>query len=143
MNSRLNLSIRERYGLTYNIESNYAAYSDTGLFSIYLGTDPQYLNRSVRLAKKELKLLRTKKLGTMQLHNARQQLIGQIALASENRANTMSSLGRSFLLYDYVDTMEAIYKKINSITASELLDIANEVFDEQTLSSLTYLPNNS
>ena len=97
-------------------------------------------NRSIRLAKKELKLLRTKKLGTVQLHNARQQLIGQIALASENRANTMSSLGRSFLLYDHVDTMESIYRKIDSITASELLEIANETFDERKLSSLTYLP---
>lgn len=142
MNSRLNLTIRERYGLTYNIESNYAAYSDTGLFSLYLGTDPQYLNRSVRLAKKELKLLRTKKLGTVQLHNAQQQLIGQIALASENKSNTMVSLGRSLLLHDHVDTIDTIYEKITAITASELLEIANEVFDENNLSALTYLPAN-
>ena len=52
----------------------------------------------------------------------------------------MSSLGRSFLLYDHVDTMESIYRKIDSITASELLEIANETFDERKLSSLTYLP---
>ena len=79
----------------------------------------------------------------MQLHNARQQLIGQIALSSENRSNTMVSLGRSLLLYDRVDTIENIYRKINDITAEELLEIANETFDEAQLSSLTYLPTDN
>ncbi|MGB0178028.1 MAG: M16 family metallopeptidase, partial [Owenweeksia sp.] len=40
MNSRLNLNIREKYGFTYNIESFYTPYSDTGVFGIYAGTDP-------------------------------------------------------------------------------------------------------
>lgn len=34
MNSRLNLNIREKYGLAYNIEASYTPYSDTG-FSRY------------------------------------------------------------------------------------------------------------
>ena len=138
MNSRLNLGIREKYGFTYNIESNYTPYSDTGLFSLYLGTDPSYLKRSIKLALKEMQKLRTTKLGTTQMHNARQQLIGQIALSSENRANTMLSLGRSLLLYNKVDSLDDIYAAIMAINSSEVLEIANEVFDEKQMSSLTF-----
>ncbi len=39
MSSRLNLEIREKHGIAYTIESNYTPMSDTGIFSIYFGTD--------------------------------------------------------------------------------------------------------
>ena len=48
LNSRLNLSLREKNGLAYNVESGYNPYFDTGIFSIYFGTDSQYLNKSIR-----------------------------------------------------------------------------------------------
>ena len=40
MNSRLNLSLRERRGLVYTVESSMASFSDTGLWCIYFGCDP-------------------------------------------------------------------------------------------------------
>ncbi|HBF19124.1 MAG TPA: peptidase M16, partial [Cryomorphaceae bacterium] len=61
MNSRLNLNIREKYGFTYNIESFYNPYSDTGVFGIYAGTDPSTMARTLKLIEKELKKLREKK----------------------------------------------------------------------------------
>lgn len=139
MNSRLNLNIRERHGIAYNIESNYQPYTDTGIWSIYLGTDAALFNRSKRLLKAELRKLRDKKLGTAQLHEAKQQLIGQIALAQESGSALMLALGKSALIYDKVDTTEEIFSQIESITAEDILEIANEVFDEKILSSLTYL----
>lgn len=138
MNSRLNLNIREKYGIAYSIESNYQPYTDTGVFSIYLGTDPALFKRSKRLLMSELRKLREKSLGTAQLHEAKQQLIGQIALAQESGAALMLALGKSALLYDQVDTTEEIFRQVESITANDLLEIANEVFDEKMLSSLTY-----
>ncbi len=138
MNSRLNLNIREKYGIAYNIESNYHPYTDTGLFSIYLGTDAAMFNRSKKLLKAELRKLREKKLGTAQLHQAKQQLIGHIALAQESGATLMLALGKSALLYDTVDTTEEVFRQIESITSSDILEIANEIFDEKSLSSLTY-----
>ena len=54
MNSRLNLAIREKYGFTYSIESNYTPYSDTGIFSIYLASDNDKINKSINLQKKNL-----------------------------------------------------------------------------------------
>lgn len=139
MNSRLNLEVREKHGYTYNIESHYTAFSDTGLIEIYLGTDKRHFEKSRKLVLKELKALRTKKLGPTQLHNAKQQLIGQIALAQESGSGIMMALGKSLLMYDRVDGLEEVFRKIQGVTAAELQDIANEVFDEACLSSLTYV----
>lgn len=140
MNSRLNLQVRERHGIAYNIESGYQPYSDTGLFHIYLGTDERTFSRAKKLVQGELRKLREKKLGTAQLHMAKQQLIGQIALSQESGAGTMIALGKSYLAFNRVDTLEEVYKAIESITAESLLEIANELFEPSRLSSLTYLP---
>jgi len=139
MNSRLNLSIREKYGFTYNLESNYTAYTDTGIFNIYLATDNKTLEKCLKLIRKELKKLREQKLGTMQLNNAKLQLIGHIALSQESRINTMLAAGKSLLIFDRVESLEKIYKKIETISSEKLLDISNQVFDERHLSRLTYL----
>ncbi len=139
MNSRLNLSIREKYGFTYNLESNYSAYSDTGVFSLYLGTDNKYLDKTIGLVKEELKKLRDNKLGINQLQSAKKQIIGQLALSEESKSGTMLALGKSLLLLNKVETLPEIYAKIDAITADSLLEIANEIFDEKQLSSLILL----
>ena len=75
-----------------------------------------------------------------QLNKSKKQLIGQLALSDENNCNVMLGMGKSILLYDKVDSLETTHNKINSITATELQDIANEVFNEKNLSSLIYQP---
>ena len=64
MNSRLNVALRERSGLVYNVEANLTSYTDTGLFSIYFGTDQEDVKRCIRLVHKELKRLREKPLSS-------------------------------------------------------------------------------
>lgn len=140
MNSRLNMGVREKHGVTYNIESNYTSYTDTGLFNIYLGTDIKQLDKTKELVFKELKKLRTKKLSSSQLHKAKQQLIGQITLSEESKVNVMLGMGKSLLFFNKVDSLETVYSKINNVTAENLLDIANEIFDRDKLSTLTYKP---
>lgn len=138
LNSRLNLGIREKYGFAYNIESSYTPYSDTGVFSIYFGTDVKYSDRTRDLVLKELKQLREKELGTRQISQARKQLIGQIALGQENRVNLMLSLGKSLLFYDKIDTLDETYKKVGAITSKELQEVAQEMFDPNGLSELVF-----
>lgn len=140
MNSRLNIGIREKYGFTYNIESSYTTFSDIGLFHIYLGTDQKYIDKSVKLVHRELKILRDKKISSSQLYKAKQQIIGQIALSEENNCNIMLGMGKSVLLYNRVDSLKETYNKIYAITQEELLEIANEVFDKKKLSSLLFSP---
>lgn len=138
LNTRLNMGIREKYGFCYNIESSYSPFSDTGLFSIYLGTDFSYLNRTIQLTHKELKKLREKPLGSLQLQRAKQQLIGQIAIGQESNVNELLGMARSVLSYDKVDSIEDIYKEIEQTNAKELQDIANEIFRKDKLSMLVY-----
>lgn len=138
MNSKLNMSIREKHGYAYSIESSYTSYTNTGIFSIYLGTEQKNLNKSIDLTLKELKNLRDISFSDIQLHRAKVQLLGQIALSEENNANIMLGIGKSLLNYGKVDSLEEVYKKINKITSNELLEIANEVFNESQLSTLIY-----
>ncbi len=142
MNSRLNLSVRERNGLVYSIESNYTPYSDTGLWYVYFSCDPGYQQRVLRLVKAELTKLRDKKLGHMQLHLAKQQFISRIVMAEESRTNLMLALGNSLFDYGRIDTLPEIVQRIEAVTAEELQDIAREIFDPTQLSTLLYLPKN-
>ena len=138
MNSRLNLAIREKYGFTYSIESNYTPYSDTGIFSIYLASDNDKINKSIKLTKKELVKFCQIPLGTLQLKKAKQQLIGQIAIGQESEVNLMLAMGKSMLLYNKVDTFESVKNKIEAISSNQLLEVANEVFNLDNLSCLIY-----
>jgi len=138
LNSRLNLSLRERNGLAYNIESNYNAYLDTGVFSVYFGTDFQNLEKSLDITKRELKRVRTEKLGPIQLSKAKNQLKGYLARSWENHESLMLSMGKSILVFDTVDTLEETCGKIDLLTVSELIEIAAEAFDPDSLSLLIY-----
>lgn len=138
LNSRLTLSIREKHGYSYSVEANYTPYVDTGFWTIYLGTDSKYLDKSLRLVQKELKLLREKKLSVVQLNRAKEQLKGQIALSLEGNTGLMLGLGKSLLLFDQIDTISDIYKEIDAITAEDLLTIANEFFQESNQSELIF-----
>ena len=138
MNSRLNMALRERRGMAYNIESGYTAYTDTGLFNVYFGTDHENLDKAVNLVLKEFKLLREKKLGVLQLSKARKQLMGQIAISTENREDLMLTIGKSYLLFNKVDTVQTIFKKIEAILPVDLMEVANEVLDDKQMSKLIY-----
>ena len=138
LNSRLNLSLREKNGLAYNVESSYNPYCDTGIFSIYFGTDSRFLNKSISVAMSELKKLRTARLGTIQLSKAKNQIKGYLARGYENHESLMLSLGKSLLIFDKIESLEDISDKIDKITSSELLETANEIFEPSKLSTLIY-----
>ncbi|MBF9253414.1 insulinase family protein [Pontibacter sp. 172403-2] len=140
MNSRLNLAVREKHGLVYTIDANYATYIDTGLLTIYFGTEKKQLRRTTALVLKELKKLREKQLGSLQLHTAKEQLMGQLAMAEESNMGLMMMLGKSILDQNKVEPLNEIFDQIRSITASDLLDIANDVLRDDQLSFLNYVP---
>ena len=138
MSSRLGLNIREKYGFAYSIESQYTAYSDTGLINIYMAVDPDSLEKAIGLVYKELDKLRQQRLGTMQLQHAKQQLIGQVALSYESGMNELLSASRSLLIGEPIEYMDDIIRKVEALTASDILDIANRVFDRAQLSQIVF-----
>jgi predicted Zn-dependent peptidase len=139
MNSRLNLALRERHGYTYNVESFYNPYSDTGIVGIYFGTEPEKVEKSLKIIKSEIQKLQTTQLGILQLERAKKQMIGQMAIGAENLSGLMLNIGRSYLLFGKVDPLDAVYEKIQQLTAQQLIEVANEVYDYRQLSTLTYI----
>ena len=139
MNTILNLRVREKYGFTYNIESNYSVYQDTGLFSIYLGTDPKYLDRCLKAIYKELAILRSKTLSPNRLHLSKQQLKGQLAIGRESNSNVMLSQGKALLVYNKVDSLSQIHERINGLDAEIMLEVANEQLNPSDFDALFYL----
>ncbi len=138
MNSRLNMVLRERNGMAYNVESSYTGYFDTGEFSVYFGTDKENIDQAVRLVNREFRKIKEQPMGILQMSRAKKQLIGQLAISTENREDLMLSIGKSLLFFNRVDTLETIFRKIEQIEPKEILEIANELFDDSQSSILIY-----
>ena len=138
MNSRLNVSLRERRGLVYTVESNLTSYTDTGAFCIYFGTDLEDVDTCLKLTYKELKRMRDVKMTSSQLMAAKKQLIGQIGVASDNNENNALGMAKTFLHYNKYESSESVFRRIEALTAEGLLEVANEMFAEEYLSTLIY-----
>lgn len=138
LNSRLTLSIREKHGYAYNVEANYNPYADTGYWNIYLGTDNKNLDKAINLVYKELKTIRSKKLGVLQLARAKEQLKGHLALGMDSNSGLMLGLGKSLLLFDQIDTIQEIYAGLDRLSADEILEIANTYFSPENCSELIF-----
>ena len=139
MNSRLNVSLREKHGLVYNVESHVTAYSDCGLCSIYFGTIPKNKDQVIQLVNKELAQFRKIRMSDMQLSMAKKQAYGQMVLSCENRESLFLGLGKSFLHYNKYDTLPEIVQKIERITAQQIQETANEIFDPERLYCLVFM----
>ena len=140
MSSILNLNIREKYGIAYTIESNYSLYSDTGLFSIYFGTDPDKVDRTLKLIDKELTKLKKQPLSPTALEKAKNKFKGQIALAEESRMNLIISESKNLLDYRRVIELKEVFDNIDGVTAEQMMEISRTIFSEENLSSLLFLP---
>ncbi len=127
-NSLLNIELRERRGLTYNIEANYTPYSDTGVLSIYFSSDHQHTAACRELIERTLHRLCQEPLSARRLSMAKRQFIAQLAIAGENKESYMLGAGKSLLVHDGIDTMEEVYAKVRAITAEELCAAASETF---------------
>lgn len=136
--SRLNMLLREKHALTYNVEAGYVPYGDSGVYTIYLGCDKDKLEQSVELVRSELRKLREVKMTASQLARAKKQFIGQLLITSENTENLMLGIAKSVLVYNTFDSTETIAAKINAIRADELLEVANEIFCGENQYSLIY-----
>jgi predicted Zn-dependent peptidase len=138
MNSRLNLSLREKHGLVYTIESGLTSYCDTGVFSIYFGCDHETKDKCLQLTYKELKKFRDVELSASQLHAAVKQVKGQLGVSNDHRENVALGMGRSFLHFNKYESLPEVYQKIETFTSAQLLEIANEIFDEKALFQLIF-----
>ncbi|MBP5770353.1 MAG: insulinase family protein [Bacteroidaceae bacterium] len=138
MNSRLSLALRERTGLVYAVESNYTAYSDTGVWATYFGCDHADVRRCLRLVNRELQRLVERPLSSRMLAIAKRQLKGQMGIAYDNSENVALSMAKRFLHEGRVPTLEEMYQQIDDLSPEALQTIAEEHFAPDRLVTLIY-----
>ena len=138
MNARLNLSLRERNGLVYTVESSMVIYGETGVWCVYFGCDPHDVSRCRRLVCRELDKLMARPLTKTALAAAKQQLKGQIAIACDNREQFALDFGKVFLFDGKERYLDDLFSKIDAITAEEVQQVACELFPQERLMTLVY-----
>lgn len=138
MSSRLNMNIREKHGYTYHIESGYHTFSDTGLFHIYFATESAFFEKCHGLVRKELDRLMKDRISQSRMASYQYQLKGQIALGQENRAGYMLNNARNVMLYGKPLDLNQVMRKIDALKPSDLMEVANELFSDDRMSSLHY-----
>jgi len=138
MNARLNLSLRERSGLVYTVESSMVSYDDTGLWCTYFGCDPKDLKRCLQLVRKELDHVIEHPLSDIQLRAAKKQIKGQIGVACDNRESFALDFGKSFLHYGWERDIVSLYSKIDAVTATQMQEVAQAIFPASSLTTLIF-----
>ncbi len=138
LNSRLNQTLRERRGLAYTVDATYTPYTDTGLFTIYFGCDKANIQKCSDLITKELNNLIEREISPVTLKAAKKQLLGQLAISTDNAEAQCLSMGKSLLFYGKVEPIEQVRDKISAIDSVNLREVAAEVFKESGMFTLIY-----
>lgn len=138
MNARLNISLRERNGLVYTVESTSVNYRDTGLWAVYFGCDHGDIRKCLRLVRRELDRMTDRPLGEAQTARAKKQIKGQIAIAVDNRESFALSFAREYLLYGKCKDISRLFRRIDDITPEQIQDTARRIFDPEGMTTLIY-----
>jgi len=138
-NARLNMVLREKYGLVYTVEASYSPYIDTGFAGIYFGTDGPNLDRCRELTEKVLREYASVAMTSLQLERAKKQLIGQMSITEDNHEVQCLSMGKSILAFGKVISHARMLSLIASVTPQQVLHVANEIWDSSRRCTLVYI----
>jgi predicted Zn-dependent peptidase len=140
MSSRLFQKIRERQGLVYAIYSDLNPYRDTGCLSVYAGTSRESASKVVQSVVSEFRNLKSEPIPQDELRRAKDQLKGSLMLSLESSTARMSNLARQEMYFDHFISMDELLKKIESVTAEQLQELASEFFHTESI-AVTVLGN--
>lgn len=138
-NSRLNTILREKNALVYNVDAAYGQYSDTGIVTIYFGCDKQYYERCLQLIEGELERFRSTPMSERALKSAKKQLLGQMAISSDNSEAQCLSMGKSLLVFKEVISTSKMREMIESVTVQDIMEVAADIFSPDKICKLTYM----
>lgn len=141
LNSRLNLTVREKQGLAYHIEAGNTHFTDIGFYHTFAGTDAKNVQKLTHFMLKEMQNLKKKALGTIQLNNVTNQYIGQVMVAQENNLASIMTIAKQWLLGYEIKPLVTFVQEINEISAHDLLETAQVLFDDNNVANLTFIPS--
>jgi predicted Zn-dependent peptidase len=133
MSSRLFQNIREKRGLVYSIYSMLNQYRDAGTLVVYAGTAPGTASEVVELTLKELGRLRNRPVSSRELVRAKENIKGSIMLSLESSSSRMSNLAQQMLYHDHFHELEEILEAVERVTARDVREMANDLFDASRL----------
>ncbi|MGH9528324.1 MAG: M16 family metallopeptidase [Terriglobales bacterium] len=140
MSSRLFQNIRERQGLAYAIYSDLSPYRDTGCLSVYAGTSRESAPKVVQSIVSEFRKLKVDEVPPEELRRAKDQLKGSLMLSLESSTARMSNLARQEMYFDHFYGLDELIEKIESVTAEEVKELANQFFQTDSI-AVTVLGN--
>jgi predicted Zn-dependent peptidase len=138
-NSLLGKELREKHGWVYNVECTYTQYAETGSVAVCFGCDKPNLERCLAGIDRILKRLREEPLSERTLKAAKKQLLGQLAISSDNGEAQCLSMGKSLLAWGKIDTSAQMRARIEAVSADALQAMAKRLFAPEALSQLIYL----
>ncbi|MGM9786668.1 MAG: M16 family metallopeptidase [Candidatus Cryptobacteroides sp.] len=138
-NSILNSVLREKNGWVYGVECTYTQYADTGIAAISIGCDKDNLDRCIREVEKELDKIKAEPLSDRKLRAAKKQLLGQIAISSDNGETQCLSMGKGLMDYGRVTDDARTKELVEGITAEDVREMACRIFDRDRMSRLIYI----
>ena len=138
-NAILNSVLREKNGWVYGVECSYTQFADAGLVAVSLGCDKSNLDKCIEAIYKEIRKLQATPLSDRKLKAAKKQLLGQIAISSDNGETQCLSMGKSLLAYGKISGGKETRELVEKISSADIQEMANTVFNIQTLSKLVYI----
>lgn len=138
-NSLLNRELREKHGWVYGVECGYTQYSDSGIIAINLGCDKENLERCLAAVDKIIGGLKTRPLPEGRLRAFKKQLLGQLAIASDNGETQCLSMGKSMLAFGRVASDGENRAAVEAVSPTRLQELACRIFAEDKVSKLIFL----
>ncbi|MDR3665287.1 MAG: pitrilysin family protein [Ignavibacteriaceae bacterium] len=138
--SRMFQTIREKNGIAYQVNSFLNSFLDVSSFGIYLSTNTKQSDKALSLVLNEFRKIREKLVSDKELKKAKEYIKGNIILSLESTTSRMFRIANSELYYNRMVTIDEITKMIDSVTAKEIIDIANEILEENYLTKIIISP---
>ena len=138
MSSRLFQNIRERQGLVYSVYSELSMYSDAGCLAVCAGTSRETAGKVVHSVMHELQRMKQDAVPADELRRAKDHLKGSFMLGLESTSSRMGNLARQELYHGRFFTLDEMIDSIESVTAGQVQDIAQEFFNADNI-ALTML----
>ncbi len=136
MSSRLFKNLRDKDGLAYQLGSQYAPNILKGAFIVYIGTNPQNLDYATEKLKQEVFRLKTEFVGSKELQEAKDKLLGNYIISQETNLDKASTLGWFETSGRGYEFDEEYTKLINNVTESDIIEVANKYFNNNYVLSI-------
>jgi len=141
--SRLFQTVREKNGICYQLNSFLNSCLDISSFGVYFSTSDKFFEKSMSLILNEFRKMREKKVPERELTRSKEYMKGSMLLSLESTTNRMFRLAQSEIYYNRLKTIEESIADIDAITADQIMEMANELLDESTLSKIILKSGNS